>query len=38
MKIGIGIPNQVRNMRPAVVPGWARLAEESGFASLTTVA
>src|ERR1700722_3889146 len=37
MKIGIGIPNQVRNMRPEVVPAWARLAEESGFASLTTV-
>jgi alkanesulfonate monooxygenase SsuD/methylene tetrahydromethanopterin reductase-like flavin-dependent oxidoreductase (luciferase family) len=37
MKIGIGIPNQVRNMRPDVVPAWARLAEESGFASLTTV-
>lgn len=37
MKIGIGIPNQVRNMRPDVVPGWARLAEEAGFASLTTV-
>jgi alkanesulfonate monooxygenase SsuD/methylene tetrahydromethanopterin reductase-like flavin-dependent oxidoreductase (luciferase family) len=37
MKIGIGIPNQVRNMRPDVVPAWARLAEESGFAALTTV-
>ncbi|MGH3253059.1 MAG: LLM class flavin-dependent oxidoreductase [Trebonia sp.] len=37
MKIGIGIPNQVRNMRPSVVPAWARLAEEAGFASLTTV-
>lgn len=37
MKVGIGIPNQVRNMRPGVVPAWARLAEESGFASLTTV-
>ena len=37
MKIGIGIPNQVRNMRPEVVPAWARLAEEAGFASLTTV-
>ena len=37
MKVGIGIPNQVRNMRPDVVPAWARLAEESGFASLTTV-
>jgi len=37
MKIGIGIPNQVRNMRPEVVPAWARIAEEAGFASLTTV-
>jgi alkanesulfonate monooxygenase SsuD/methylene tetrahydromethanopterin reductase-like flavin-dependent oxidoreductase (luciferase family) len=37
MKIGIGIPNQVRNMHPDVVPAWARLAEESGFASVTTV-
>jgi alkanesulfonate monooxygenase SsuD/methylene tetrahydromethanopterin reductase-like flavin-dependent oxidoreductase (luciferase family) len=37
MKIGIGIPNQVRNMHPDVVPAWARLAEESGFVSLTTV-
>jgi len=37
MKIGIGIPNQVRDMRPDVVPAWARLAEEAGFASLTTV-
>jgi alkanesulfonate monooxygenase SsuD/methylene tetrahydromethanopterin reductase-like flavin-dependent oxidoreductase (luciferase family) len=36
-KIGIGIPNQVRNMRPDVVPAWAKLAEEAGFASLTTV-
>jgi alkanesulfonate monooxygenase SsuD/methylene tetrahydromethanopterin reductase-like flavin-dependent oxidoreductase (luciferase family) len=36
VKIGIGIPNQVRNMRPHVVPAWARLAEESGFASLAT--
>jgi hypothetical protein len=37
MKTGIGIPNQVRNMRPGIVPPWAKLAEESGFASLTTV-
>ena len=37
MKIGMGIPNQVRNMRPDVVPAWATLAEESGFAALTTV-
>ncbi|MCL2582327.1 MAG: LLM class flavin-dependent oxidoreductase [Streptosporangiales bacterium] len=37
MKIGIGIPNQVRDVRPEVIPEWARLAEESGFSSLTTV-
>ena len=37
MKIGTGLPNQVRNMRPDIVPAWARLAEESGFAMLTTV-
>lgn len=37
MKIGMGIPNQVRNMRPDVVPAWAKLAEEAGFAALTTV-
>ena len=37
MKIGTGLPNQVRNMRPEVVPAWARLAEEAGFTALTTV-
>ena len=37
MQIGIGMPNQVRDMRPDVIPAWARLAEESGFASLATV-
>ena len=37
MKIGTGLPNQVRNMRPEVVPGWARQAEEAGFSSLSTV-
>ncbi|HWG24947.1 LLM class flavin-dependent oxidoreductase [Actinospica sp.] len=37
MKIGTGLPNQVRNMRPDIVPAWAKLAEESGFAMLTTV-
>jgi len=36
MKIGIGLPNQVRNMNPEVIPSWAEHAEESGFASLTT--
>jgi alkanesulfonate monooxygenase SsuD/methylene tetrahydromethanopterin reductase-like flavin-dependent oxidoreductase (luciferase family) len=37
MKIGTGLPNQVRNVRPEVIPAWARLAEEAGFTSLTTV-
>lgn len=37
MKIGVGMPNQVRNVRSDVVPAWARLAEEAGFSSLTTV-
>lgn len=37
MKIGIGIPNQIRNMSPDGVPAWAALAEESGFAALSTV-
>ncbi|GGM26109.1 monooxygenase [Streptomyces fumigatiscleroticus] len=34
MKIGIGLPNQVREVRPAVVPAWAGAAEEAGFSSL----
>ncbi|WP_399895939.1 LLM class flavin-dependent oxidoreductase [Streptomyces sp. BBFR51] len=34
MKIGIGLPNQVRNVRPAVVPAWARRSEVVGFSSL----
>lgn len=37
MKIGIGIPNQVRNVRAAVIPEWARRAEEAGFSSLGSV-
>ncbi|MCX5311167.1 LLM class flavin-dependent oxidoreductase [Streptomyces sp. NBC_00154] len=37
MKIGIGLPNQVRNVRPAVIPEWARRSEEAGFSSLGTV-
>jgi alkanesulfonate monooxygenase SsuD/methylene tetrahydromethanopterin reductase-like flavin-dependent oxidoreductase (luciferase family) len=34
MKIGIGPPNQVRDVHPAVIPGWAARAEEAGFAAL----
>ncbi|MGH3249895.1 MAG: LLM class flavin-dependent oxidoreductase [Trebonia sp.] len=37
MRIGTGLPNQVRDMRPAVLPAWARQAEDAGFSSLATV-
>jgi alkanesulfonate monooxygenase SsuD/methylene tetrahydromethanopterin reductase-like flavin-dependent oxidoreductase (luciferase family) len=37
MRIATGLPNQVRNMRPAVLPAWARQAEDAGFTSLATV-
>jgi hypothetical protein len=37
MRIATGMPNQVRNMRPAVLPAWARQAEDAGFTSLATV-
>jgi alkanesulfonate monooxygenase SsuD/methylene tetrahydromethanopterin reductase-like flavin-dependent oxidoreductase (luciferase family) len=37
MRIGTGLPNQVRNVRPAVIPAWARQAENFGFTSLATV-
>ncbi|MEV7080916.1 LLM class flavin-dependent oxidoreductase [Streptomyces sp. NPDC093516] len=34
MKIGIGLPNQIRDMRPDALPAWARAAEAAGFSSL----
>ncbi|MEV0408216.1 LLM class flavin-dependent oxidoreductase [Actinoallomurus sp. NPDC050550] len=37
MKIGIGLPNQVRNVRPTVIPEWAAQAEKAGFSTLGTV-
>jgi alkanesulfonate monooxygenase SsuD/methylene tetrahydromethanopterin reductase-like flavin-dependent oxidoreductase (luciferase family) len=37
MKIGIGIPNQVRNVDPKIVGPWASAAEEAGFSTLGTV-
>ncbi|GLY05401.1 MULTISPECIES: LLM class flavin-dependent oxidoreductase [Actinoplanes] len=37
MKIGIGIPNQIANVDPAIIPEWARRAEAAGFSSLGTV-
>ncbi|HWO66187.1 MAG TPA: LLM class flavin-dependent oxidoreductase [Umezawaea sp.] len=37
MKIGVGLPNQVRDVDPTVIPEWARLAEEAGFSTLGSV-
>jgi alkanesulfonate monooxygenase SsuD/methylene tetrahydromethanopterin reductase-like flavin-dependent oxidoreductase (luciferase family) len=34
MKIGIGLPNQVRDVRAEIIPDWARRAEQAGFSSL----
>ncbi|MDX3071006.1 LLM class flavin-dependent oxidoreductase [Streptomyces sp. MI02-7b] len=37
MKIGIGLPNHVRDVPPDLVPAWAARAEQAGFASLGSV-
>ncbi|GLY97317.1 LLM class flavin-dependent oxidoreductase [Actinoplanes sp. NBRC 103695] len=37
MRTGIALPNQVRDVRPDVIPVWARQAEEAGFSSLGTI-
>jgi alkanesulfonate monooxygenase SsuD/methylene tetrahydromethanopterin reductase-like flavin-dependent oxidoreductase (luciferase family) len=37
MKIGIGLPNQIRDVNPAIIPQWAVRAEEAGFSTLATV-
>jgi alkanesulfonate monooxygenase SsuD/methylene tetrahydromethanopterin reductase-like flavin-dependent oxidoreductase (luciferase family) len=37
VKIGIGIPNQVRNVNAAVIPEWAVKAEQAGFSTVSTV-
>jgi alkanesulfonate monooxygenase SsuD/methylene tetrahydromethanopterin reductase-like flavin-dependent oxidoreductase (luciferase family) len=37
MKVGIGLPNQVRDLRPSVIPEWASRAEKAGFSSLGSV-
>jgi alkanesulfonate monooxygenase SsuD/methylene tetrahydromethanopterin reductase-like flavin-dependent oxidoreductase (luciferase family) len=37
VKIGIGLPNQVRNLDPAIIPQWAAKAEEAGFSTLGTI-
>jgi alkanesulfonate monooxygenase SsuD/methylene tetrahydromethanopterin reductase-like flavin-dependent oxidoreductase (luciferase family) len=37
VKIGIGLPNQVRNVDPSIIPAFATRAEAAGFSSLGTV-
>ena len=37
MKIGVGLPNQVRDVTPRVIPEWARRAEQAGFSTLGTI-
>lgn len=37
MKIGIGLPNQVRDVDARVIPEWARRSEQAGFSTLGTV-
>jgi len=37
VKIGIGLPNQVRDVDARVIPEWARRSEQAGFATLGTV-
>jgi alkanesulfonate monooxygenase SsuD/methylene tetrahydromethanopterin reductase-like flavin-dependent oxidoreductase (luciferase family) len=37
MKIGIGLPNQVRDVDPTVIPTWAARAERAGFSTLGTI-
>jgi alkanesulfonate monooxygenase SsuD/methylene tetrahydromethanopterin reductase-like flavin-dependent oxidoreductase (luciferase family) len=37
MKIGIGLPNQVRNVNASVIPAWAAQAEQAGFSTLATI-
>ncbi|GAB6902622.1 LLM class flavin-dependent oxidoreductase [Kineosporia succinea] len=37
MKIGIGLPNQVRDVDARIIPTWAAAAESAGFSTLSTV-
>ena len=36
VQIGIGLPNQVRDVTPATIPRWSARAEEAGFSTLAT--
>jgi len=37
MKIGIGLPTQIRDMDAAIIPPWASRAEEAGFSTLASI-
>ena len=37
MQFGIGLPNQIRNVDPTVIPAWASRSESAGFKTLGTV-
>jgi len=37
MKIGIGLPNQVRDVRSVIIPEWAAEAERAGFSTVGTI-
>jgi alkanesulfonate monooxygenase SsuD/methylene tetrahydromethanopterin reductase-like flavin-dependent oxidoreductase (luciferase family) len=37
MKIGIGLPNQIRDVKPGLIPRWASRAEHAGFSTLATI-
>ena len=37
MKFGMGLPNQLRDIDPRLIPGWASRAEQAGFSTLGTV-
>jgi alkanesulfonate monooxygenase SsuD/methylene tetrahydromethanopterin reductase-like flavin-dependent oxidoreductase (luciferase family) len=36
VQIGIGLPNQVRDVTASIIPRWAARAEEAGFSTLAT--
>jgi hypothetical protein len=37
MKIGIGLPTQIRDLDAAIIPRWASRAEDAGFPTLATI-
>ncbi len=37
MKIGIGLPTQIRDLDAALIPRWSSVADDAGFSTLATV-